>query len=53
MLPDPNRANVAIVRVIHSDPLATTIPWPGSTATTINEPLTVGLFANGEPVGSC
>jgi DNA segregation ATPase FtsK/SpoIIIE, S-DNA-T family len=50
VLPDPDRANVAILRVVRRDPLAAVIPWPGSTATSINEPLTLGLFDNGEPV---
>ncbi len=50
VLPDPDRADVAILRIVRSDPLATPIPWPGSTTMTINEPLTLGLFDNGDPV---
>jgi S-DNA-T family DNA segregation ATPase FtsK/SpoIIIE len=50
VLPDPDRANVAIVRVIRRDPLAITIAWPGSTVNTINEPLAFGLFDNGDTV---
>jgi S-DNA-T family DNA segregation ATPase FtsK/SpoIIIE len=50
VLPDPARANRVFLRVIRSDPLATPIAWPGSTVESINEPLTLGLFDNGEPV---
>ncbi len=50
VLPDPDRANRAFVRVVNRDPLAAPIPWPGSTADSVTVPVTLGLFDNGEPV---
>ncbi len=50
VLPDPDRANRAFVRVVNRDPLVAPIPWPGSSADSVTEPVTLGLFDNGEPV---
>jgi DNA segregation ATPase FtsK/SpoIIIE, S-DNA-T family len=50
VLADPDRANRAFVRIVNRDPLATPIPWPGSTATSVKEPIVLGLFDNGELV---
>lgn len=50
LLPDPDRADRAFMRIVRNDPLATPIPWPGTTATSVNEPVELGRFEDGEPV---
>lgn len=50
LIPDPKNANKVVLRVVHDDPLATPIPWPGSTANSINEPIVLGRFEDGDPV---
>jgi S-DNA-T family DNA segregation ATPase FtsK/SpoIIIE len=50
LLPDPARAHRALLRVVRDDPLATVIPWPGTSATSIHEPIVIGRFEDGEPV---
>ena len=37
VIPDA-RANRAVLRIVNNDPLAVPIPWPGTSATSINEP---------------
>jgi DNA segregation ATPase FtsK/SpoIIIE, S-DNA-T family len=49
-IPDPDRADTVIVRVIETDPHAAAIPWPGQPETTIRQPCTLGLFEDGRPV---
>jgi DNA segregation ATPase FtsK/SpoIIIE, S-DNA-T family len=50
LIPDPHKANRAMLRVVLNDPLSNTIPWPGSNVTTINEPIELGRFEDGAPV---
>jgi S-DNA-T family DNA segregation ATPase FtsK/SpoIIIE len=50
LIADPKKANKVVVRVVHDDPLTTPIPWPGSTAASINEPIVLGRFEDGDPV---
>jgi S-DNA-T family DNA segregation ATPase FtsK/SpoIIIE len=50
VLPDPDHAHRAFLRIVNRDPLARSIPWPGPTASSIGEPIVLGLFDNGEPV---
>jgi S-DNA-T family DNA segregation ATPase FtsK/SpoIIIE len=50
LMPDPARADRVFLRIVRHDPLATPIPWPGDTAGSINEPITLGQFEDGEPV---
>ena len=49
-IPDPDRADRVIVRVIETDPHAQPIPWPGQSDTTITKPVELGLFEDGRPV---
>lgn len=50
LTPDAKKAHRAVLRVVNKDPLAVPIPWPGSTATSINEPVVLGRFEDGGPV---
>jgi S-DNA-T family DNA segregation ATPase FtsK/SpoIIIE len=50
LLPDPARAHRAVLRVVLDDPLASVTPWPGTSATSINEPIVIGRFEDGESV---
>jgi S-DNA-T family DNA segregation ATPase FtsK/SpoIIIE len=51
VLPDPHRADRAILRVIETDPHAQPIPWPGlSGHASITRPVELGLFEDGRPV---
>jgi DNA segregation ATPase FtsK/SpoIIIE, S-DNA-T family len=50
VLPDPERADHAFVRIVRRDPLAIPIPWPGATASRITDPITLGRFEDGDPV---
>jgi S-DNA-T family DNA segregation ATPase FtsK/SpoIIIE len=50
LIPDLKKANRIVLRVVHDDPLATPIPWPGSTATSINDPIVLGRFEDGDSV---
>jgi DNA segregation ATPase FtsK/SpoIIIE, S-DNA-T family len=49
-LPDENRADRFILRVIENDPHANPIPWAGPVIDTIRRPLELGLFEDGRPV---
>jgi DNA translocase FtsK/SpoIIIE-like protein len=42
-------ANRCELRVLHSDPHADAIPWPGPSATSVTEPIDVGPFEDAEP----
>jgi S-DNA-T family DNA segregation ATPase FtsK/SpoIIIE len=35
---------------VRNDPLAAPIPWPGTTATSVNQPVVLGRFEDGDPV---
>src|SRR5262249_32751628 len=50
LAPDPKRADRVFLRVVRNDPRATPIPWPGNPATSINDPIALGQFEDGEPV---
>ena len=50
LVPDASRADRALMRVVRDDPLATPILWPGSTATSVNEPVALGRFEDGDAV---
>ncbi|MGH3422173.1 MAG: FtsK/SpoIIIE domain-containing protein, partial [Streptosporangiaceae bacterium] len=50
VIPDPNRADRFILRVIETDPHAQPIPWPGPTTNTITRPVDLGLSEDGQPV---
>ena len=49
-LPDPARADAVIMRVIETDPHAQPMPWPGQQATSVKQPVELGLFEDGRPV---
>jgi S-DNA-T family DNA segregation ATPase FtsK/SpoIIIE len=49
-LPDENRADRFILRVIENDPHANPIPFAGPVIDTIRRPLELGLFEDGRPV---
>jgi DNA segregation ATPase FtsK/SpoIIIE, S-DNA-T family len=46
----PSKANRALLRIVNNDPLAAPIPWPGTNATSINDPIVLGRFEDGDPV---
>jgi S-DNA-T family DNA segregation ATPase FtsK/SpoIIIE len=50
VIPDPERADRFILRVIETDPHAHPIPWPGPTITSIARPVELGLSEDGQPV---
>ncbi len=50
LISDAHKANRAVLRIVNHDPLASPIPWPGSTATSVNEPIVLGHFEDGDPV---
>jgi len=50
LVPDPKKANRAVLRVVNNDPLENPIPWPGSTITSISGPMELGRFEDGETV---
>ncbi len=52
MIADAGKANRAVLRIVNNDPLATPIPWPGTNATSINEPVVLGRFEDGDPVAT-
>jgi S-DNA-T family DNA segregation ATPase FtsK/SpoIIIE len=49
-LPDPDRADRVILRVIETDPHATAIAWPGQPVTSVTHSADIGLFEDGRPV---
>ncbi len=49
-IPDRQRADHFILRIIENDPHAEPIPWPGPTVTTITKAAELGLFEDGRPV---
>jgi S-DNA-T family DNA segregation ATPase FtsK/SpoIIIE len=51
-LPDPDRADRVILRVIETDPHAQAIAWPGQPETLITRPVDIGLFEDGRTVGA-
>jgi S-DNA-T family DNA segregation ATPase FtsK/SpoIIIE len=51
VFPDEHRADPCALRVIETDPHAQPILWPGSAVTSITQPLPLGLFEDGRPVG--
>jgi S-DNA-T family DNA segregation ATPase FtsK/SpoIIIE len=50
LIPDLKKSNRALLRVVNNDPLANSIPWPGSTITSINQPVELGRFEDGDAV---
>jgi DNA segregation ATPase FtsK/SpoIIIE, S-DNA-T family len=50
VIADAGRANRAVLRIVNNDPLATPIPWPGTNATSIKDPIVLGRFEDGDPV---
>jgi DNA segregation ATPase FtsK/SpoIIIE, S-DNA-T family len=46
----PSKANRAVLRIVNNDPLTTPIPWPGTSATSIDEPIMLGRFEDGDLV---
>jgi DNA segregation ATPase FtsK/SpoIIIE, S-DNA-T family len=49
-IPDPDRADAVIVRVIETDPHAHPVAWPGQPAASIHQSCALGLFEDGRPV---
>jgi DNA segregation ATPase FtsK/SpoIIIE, S-DNA-T family len=49
-IPDPDRADRVILRVIETDPHATAIPWPGQPPASITRPVELGLLEDGRTV---
>ena len=47
---DPAHADRFILRVLHTDPHAESICWPGPSATTITEPVELGVYEDATPV---
>jgi S-DNA-T family DNA segregation ATPase FtsK/SpoIIIE len=50
VIPDPERADRFVLRVIETDPHAHPIPWPGAAANSITRPVELGLSEDGQPV---
>ncbi|MGH3978100.1 MAG: hypothetical protein ACRDRZ_03700, partial [Pseudonocardiaceae bacterium] len=52
--PDPDRADHALIRVLHADPHAQAIPYPtdqhNQPAASITRPMPLGLFEDAQPV---
>ena len=48
--PDPAHAGRVLMRVLAADPHAEAIRWPGVSARTITQPITLGVFEDAEPV---
>ncbi|MGH3907806.1 MAG: FtsK/SpoIIIE domain-containing protein [Pseudonocardiaceae bacterium] len=49
---DEHRADRCLLRVIETDPHATPIPWPGSSVTSIAQPIPLGLFEDASPASA-
>ncbi|HSV67562.1 MAG TPA: hypothetical protein VLJ59_16865 [Mycobacteriales bacterium] len=47
---DPDRADRFVLRIMHADPHAQAIRWPGPHAVSITEPVELGLYEDGTPV---
>jgi DNA segregation ATPase FtsK/SpoIIIE, S-DNA-T family len=47
---DPQRADRFTLRVVENDPRAEPAPWPGTTVTSITEPIDIGISEDGRPV---
>ncbi len=47
--PIPERANRLELRIIETDPHADAIGWPGSSVTSITQPIELGVFEDGSP----
>lgn len=52
VFPDEHRADRCALRVLQTDPHAAPIGWPGSTVTTIAQPLPLGLFEDASPAAA-
>ncbi len=50
VMPDAARADLCTLRVVERDPLARPIPWTAPAATSITQPVTLGLFEDQRPV---
>ncbi len=50
VISDAGKANRAVLRIVNSEPLAAPIPWPGTSATSVNEPIVLGRFEDSDPV---
>ncbi len=48
--PDPDRAHRAVIHILRHDPLEKPIPWPHTQAVSVNEPVVLGRFENGDLV---
>jgi hypothetical protein len=44
------QGNQLIVKMQTDDPLASVTPWPGPSITSVKQPMTIGVFADGSPV---
>lgn len=49
VFPDPHHAGKVVMRVTEGEPLAAVIPWPGTAAATIRQPVEIGISETGEP----
>lgn len=47
---DGPRSNQLIAKVQLHDPLADAVPWPGPTITSIRQPMSLGVFQDGETI---
>jgi S-DNA-T family DNA segregation ATPase FtsK/SpoIIIE len=50
VIPDPDKADRFILRVIETDPHAQPIPWPGTDIASITKPIQLGLAEDGQSV---
>lgn len=50
IVPDENRADAIVLRIIERDPHSDAISWPGTNATTISRPVGIGVSEDGRPV---
>ncbi|GAA0264771.1 FtsK/SpoIIIE domain-containing protein [Cryptosporangium japonicum] len=46
---DPHRADHVLIRVLNRDPHAEPLPWPGNTARSIADPVTLGVYEDAGP----
>jgi DNA segregation ATPase FtsK/SpoIIIE, S-DNA-T family len=50
MSPDQTRADRFTMRVIETDPQAAPVAWPGSSGTSVTQPVDIGVSEDGRPV---
>ena len=50
VFPDGTRADRCIMRVVEKDPHAKPVPWPGTTITSITQPIEIGVSEDGRLV---